>query len=293
MIGVRPLTRRAAQTSERTGFPFLRLSLVASMILLLLAWTAVLQEEARLAAERPTPPSLDHLIAFGRDLLGIGSPQTPAFLRPDRWAAMGNLALETLAMSVLAAAVAGALVLPTVVFAARNIASGALRPSSSPVWPALSLVIRGFYLFSRSIPELLWALLIIFVLSPGMLPGALALACHNVGILGKLGAEVIEDLDIRPIRALQGSGARPSQVLAYGILPAVLPRFLTYLLYRWEVIMRTIIVVGLVGAGGLGREFRLSLSWFHYTEVMLILIVYLVLVVAGDLISAGLRRLAR
>lgn len=146
---------------------------------------------------------------------------------------------------------------------------------------------------SRALPELLWALLLLFLFTPGTLPGALALGLHNLGVVGKLGAEVVEDLNLRPIQALQRSGARPGQLLAYGIVPSMLPQLLTYLLYRWEVIIRSTIVVGFVGAGGLGQEFRLRMSFFHYTDVTLILLVYLLLVFGVDLVSAGLRRLAR
>ena len=82
-------------------------------------------------------------------------------------------------------------------------------------------------------------------------------------------------------------------MLLYGILPQALPQFLTYLLYRWEVIIRTTIVVGFVAAGGLGHEFRLRMSWFQYDEIALLLIFYLLLVIFVDLSAAGLRRLAR
>ena len=77
------------------------------------------------------------------------------------------------------------------------------------------------------------------------------------------------------------------------MLPQALPQLLTYLLYRWEVIIRTTVVVGFVAAGGLGREFRLQMSYLHYDDVALLLICYLALVVGVDLVSAGLRRLAR
>jgi phosphonate transport system permease protein len=79
----------------------------------------------------------------------------------------------------------------------------------------------------------------------------------------------------------------------YGILPQALPQFLTYLLYRWEVVIRTTVVIGFVSVGGLGREFRLSMSFFHYTEVALIVLWYLILVISVDLVSAWLRRVAR
>ena len=136
-------------------------------------------------------------------------------------------------------------------------------------------------------------MLLVFIFAPGIIPGALALAIHNFGILGKLSAEVVEGLDTRPARALRTSGAGWFQVIAYAILPAALPRFITYIFYRWEVIIRTTIVVGLVAAGGLGMEFRIALSHFHYTTVTLLLIWYLLLVLGVDLVSAAMRRLAR
>ena len=82
-------------------------------------------------------------------------------------------------------------------------------------------------------------------------------------------------------------------MLLYGVIPQALPHFVTYLLYRWEVVIRTTVVVGFVSAGGLGRELRLSLSFFHYTDVSQIIIWYLILVITVDLLAAWLRRLAR
>jgi phosphonate transport system permease protein len=131
------------------------------------------------------------------------------------------------------------------------------------------------------------------VMPPGVLAGALALGIHNFGIVGKLCSEVVEELDPGPARALRAGGAGPLQVLAYAVIPQALPRFLTYALYRWEVVIRTTIVVGFVSAGGLGREFRLAMSFFHYTDVAMILATYFVLVLLVDLASSGLRALAR
>lgn len=129
--------------------------------------------------------------------------------------------------------------------------------------------------------------------------GALALGLHDFGVLAKLCAEVVEGLDRRPLRSLRSiraAGASRAQALLYGVLPSALPAFLTFLLYRWEVIIRTTIVVGFVGfvgATGLGREFRLRMSYFRYTDVALLLPVYVGLVLAVDAIGVGLRRLAR
>ena len=188
---------------------------------------------------------------------------------------------------------AGGLALVTFMFGARNLMLGELAPYGSWLWRGLFLLVRGFFVGSRAIPELVFAMLIVFVFLPGIVPAALALGLHNAGILGKLASEVVEGLDPRPIRALRSAGASRLQIMLYGVLPQALPRFITYLFYRWEVIIRTTIVVGFVAAGGLGLEFRLSMSHFHYTTITLLLVWYLLLVVGVDLAATALRRLAR
>jgi phosphonate transport system permease protein len=120
-----------------------------------------------------------------------------------------------------------------------------------------------------------------------------ALGLHNFGIVAKLASEVVESIDPRPAQALRTAGASPLQVLAYGVLPQALPQFVTYIFYRWEVIIRTTLVVGVVAAGGLGSDFRLAMSHFHYTTVTLLLAWYLLLVLGVDLAAATMRRLAR
>lgn len=148
-------------------------------------------------------------------------------------------------------------------------------------------------LVSRAIPAPIWALVLLFVLFPGVLPGALALALHNFGILGRLMAEVNENLDDRPVRALTALGAGPAQVVAYGILPQNLGRFLAYILYRWEVCLRETVVVGLVGAGGLGRLLTEQISSFDYGRVVVTLAVFVVLTIAVDAVSQRLRGVLR
>ena len=230
---------------------------------------------------------------FVRELAGKGAVGRPAYLQLDEWAQAGRLAYKTLVMSVLAMGIAGTMALVTFLPAARNVASGDLAGSRSSLWKSLYFVIRGVFILTRGIPELFMAMIVVFVFSPGVVPGAIALGLHNYGILGKLSAEVVENLDPRPARALRALGAGSFQVLAYAIVPQALPQFLTYLLYRWEVVIRTTIVVGFVSAGGLGREFRLDMSFFRYTDVALLLIWYVLLVIFVDVASMGLRRLIR
>ena len=230
---------------------------------------------------------------FLESLLGVDSDGVPAYLQAGRWLETGRLAAETLAMSLLAIGIAGVGAFATLLMAARNVSDGTLGGRPSNIGRASYHLTRGSYTFSRGVPELVLAMIIVFFLSPGILPGAVALGLHNYGIVGRLAAEVVENLDPAPARALRASGAGNMQVLLYAILPQAIPQFITYLLYRWEVIIRTTVVVGFVSAGGLGREFTLRLSWFHYTDVTLLIIWYLLLVAGVDLLSAFLRRTAR
>jgi phosphonate transport system permease protein len=230
---------------------------------------------------------------FLQDLLGIGSTHTPAFLRSDAWMGMAGLAYDTLLMSILAISLTALGVLAVFMFGARNVMIGELAPHRNLIGSLGFLAVRSVFTVTRAIPELVWAMLIIFILTPGIFAGAIALAIHNFGILGKLAAEVVEGLDTRPAQALRSAGAGKIQLLLYSILPQALPRFLTYTLYRWEVIIRTTIVVGFVAAGGLGMEFRLAMSRFDYTTVTLIILWYLILVIGVDLVAAALRRISR
>ena len=222
---------------------------------------------------------------------GLTGGGRPAFFDLGRWGETGKLAYKTLMMSVLAIGLAGFGVLVTFLPAARNVSNGELGGSPSLALGVLYHVLRLFFAFTRAVPELIWAMVIVFFLSPGILPGAIALGLHNYGIVGKLSAEVVENMDPGPARALRSAGAGNIQMLAYGIIPQAMPHFLTYLLYRWEVVIRTTVVVGFVSAGGLGQEFRLNLSFFQYTDVFLIILWYLILVLAVDLLSAFLRRM--
>ena len=161
------------------------------------------------------------------------------------------------------------------------------------VAPVLFVLTRGVLLVARALGEPIWAFLVLFVLFPGVLPGALALGLYNLGILGRLMAEVTENVEQRPLRALAAQGASGPQVFLYGVLPTTVPRNLLYVLYRWEVCIRATVVVGLVGAGGLGRLLTEQLSSFDYRSVVTTLIFFIGLTVVVDLISAAVRRALR
>lgn len=257
-------------------------------ILVAASWLSIYVTQDARITELVSMENFNHAKDFLKGLAGIGE-EMPAFMDKTSWLNALQLTMETLMMSVMAVGFATIAMMLTVIPAARNVADGTLTLSKKCLGRLPFWFIRAGYVFSRAIPELVWAMVIIFIFKPGILPGAIALALHNYGILGKLCAEVIEDLDARPIRNLALCGAGRLQILLYGIIPTVLPKFLTYILYRWEVIMRTTIVVGFVGAGGLGQQFRLSMSFFHYTELSLLLFCYLILVFSADFLSEKAR----
>ncbi|MFQ6576465.1 phosphonate ABC transporter, permease protein PhnE [Pseudomonas sp. UM16] len=142
----------------------------------------------------------------------------------------------------------------------------------------------------RSINELILALVFVSAVGLGPFPGVLALALHGVGMLGKFFADSIEEIDQGPIEALQATGARPLQVIVFGVIPQVITAWIAVVLYRFEVNLRSATVLGMVGAGGLGFELVSSLKLFKYQETATCIIVITLMVVAADLVSSRLRR---
>ena len=279
------LTNRKKQRGFSSGWR----SVFLTLLLIIGSWIYINMGENARFFELLSNRNLEAAKRFFGGLIGIGVDH-PAFLDGKSWSDALKLTLETLEMSIMAIGFATITAFLTVVPAARNIANGQLTGEKRWYnWPLFSIV-RIAYIFSRAVPELVWAMMIIFIFKPGLLPGAIALALHNFGILGKLWAEVMEDMDSRPIRNLAASGASKMESFFYGILPIVMPRFLTYILYRWEVIMRTTIVVGFVGAGGLGMDFKLAMSYFNYTQITLLLLCYMILVIIADFASESTRK---
>ena len=284
------LVRKGLMNHKRKkGFGSGWMSVLIAALLIACSWVYIWIGENASLSELLSERNIDYAKKFFGGLLGINE-DNPAFLNGESWALVLKLTLETLEMSIMAIGFSTIVAFITVIPAARNIASGSLTLKKTWYnWPLFAFI-RLLYIFSASVAELVCAMMIIFIFKPGILPGALALALHNFGILGKLWAEVIEDMDPRPIRNLATAGASKIEILFYGILPIVLPRFLTYILYRWEVIMRTTIVVGFVGAGGLGMDFKLAMSYFNYTQITLLLLCYMILVIIADFASETTRK---
>uniref|UniRef100_UPI001ABCBF94 PhnE/PtxC family ABC transporter permease n=2 Tax=Variovorax TaxID=34072 RepID=UPI001ABCBF94 len=142
----------------------------------------------------------------------------------------------------------------------------------------------------RSVPELVWAALMVLAAGIGPFAGALALALHTTGVLGRLFAEALENAPREPEHALTLSGAGPVAAFSYASLPIVLPQWVAYTLYRWEMNIRMAAVLGFVGGGGLGQLLYFHLSIFQQQQAMTVLLAMFVLVTLVDFASARLRR---
>lgn len=224
----------------------------------------------------------------------------PPDLAPALLTTLARQSVDTVAMSILAIAMAAGGGVVLAFLAARTFTdSPNVLESAAPPWPvpwlrlATQWLARLGLLVCRAIPASVWALLALFVLFPGVLPGAVALGIYTLGVLGRLMAEVVEGLDPRPLRALGTLGATPAQAFGYGALPQSLPGFLSYSLYRWEVCSRETVIVGVVGAAGLGRVLTEQLSSFDHDGVMTTLLCFVALTWGVDVVGARARRVVR
>ncbi|MFC3899346.1 phosphonate ABC transporter, permease protein PhnE [Aliicoccus persicus] len=191
---------------------------------------------------------------------------------------MIELMLETIAIAYAGVTVATIIAVPVGFLAARNL----LGP--------LSYLAKALLNAIRAIPELIFA--IIFVASVGIGPyaGVLAISINSVGMIGKLYAEVIESIDEEPLEAIRASGGNRIQVIWYGVLPQVLPEFVSYSLYRFEIDVRASTVLGIVGAGGIGAPLILATWQRNWEDVGMILIVVVVFVSIIDILSGQIRK---
>jgi phosphonate transport system permease protein len=142
----------------------------------------------------------------------------------------------------------------------------------------------------RSVPELVWAAVMVLAAGIGPFAGALALALHTTGVLGRLFGETLENVPPEPERALAESGAGRVAAFAYASLPLALPQWVAYTLYRWEMNIRMAAVLGFVGGGGLGQLLYFHLSIFQQPQAMTVLLAMFAIVAAVDAASAHLRR---
>lgn len=207
------------------------------------------------------------------------------------WSQLISDSLDTIALAVLSIALAWVIASPIAFLARRpHRHVGGVRGAARRL---ASAIVRFSMLISRSVPPPVWAFIVVFVLFPGLWPGVVALAIYNAGILGRLQAEVIENADQRPAETLAAMGATNPGALTYATVPAVSGRFVALGLYRWEVAVRETVVVGVVGAAGLGRRLDEQTSSFDYDGILATIVALLVVTVLVDIASASIRRTLR
>ena len=214
--------------------------------------------------------------------LGIGGT-IARFFQID-WSLLPKLlvpALETLMMATLGTILGCVFSLPVAWFGAANV-----TPSKYFFYP----LGRFLMVLSRSIHEIIWALLFVGAVGLGALPGILAVAMRSVGFISKITAEAIENIDQKPVEAIRAVGGNQFQVMYYGIVPQILPVIIGTIIFEWDINIRRSAIMGLVGAGGLGLVFFRQMAMFNYGGVTLVVLAVLVLIAIGEVVSHYARK---
>ena len=202
---------------------------------------------------------------------------------PPRWeylTQLGRPIWDTLNIATLGTMLGVVIATPVAFLAARN-----TTPSAAFLRPAALFVIVA----SRSINSLIWALLLVSILGPGLLAGIIAIALRSIGFVGKLLYEAIEETDASQIEAVSATGASGPQTLVYAYWPQIAPAFWGISVFRWDINIRESAVLGLVGAGGIGLQLQGSLNTLAWPQVTMILLVILATVVLSEWVSAKVR----
>lgn len=196
-----------------------------------------------------------------------------------RWRVWMKLLIETILIAFMATTlgVIGGFLLSFP--ASRNLA-----PNKWVMW-----ICRRYLEVARTVPDLVWALIFVFCFSVGPMAGVLAIGLHATGSLGKLYSEVNENIDMRPLEGVKAAGGTWFDQIRYGAVPQVLPNIISYTLLRFEISVRSSSIIGYVGAGGLGQEFREALSLQEYTDLSALFLIIFVTVIVIDYGSEKLR----
>jgi phosphonate transport system permease protein len=200
--------------------------------------------------------------------------------------------LQTLAIATAGIALSFLIALPLALVVTHSLSISRIGPGDGRWWgEGIRIVVRFVMAVLRAIPEVVWALVFVRALGLGPGAGVLALAITYGGMLGKVYAEILESGDTRPARALLESGSGRLAALLYGLVPGAAQELASYTVYRWECAVRASVVMGFVGAGGLGQLMDQSMKMLNGGEASTILLMFLLLVLLADALSAALRRL--
>ena len=253
------------------------LLLVAVLAWPLLVWTEF--NPATLADTR----SLEHTWRFVRDFVPPRHDnEFLVLLARETW--------RTVAIATVGMALAWLIAVPLALLVTSRLSVSAIA-SRMDAWPAaLRQIVRWVLVVLRSIPELVWALVFVRVVGLGPTAGVLAIAIAYGGMLGKVYAEILESSDATPSQALLRNGSGRLQALLFAALPQCSSELVSYTVYRWECAIRSSVVLGFVGAGGLGQQLDSAAKMFAGPEVSAILLVFMALVWLSDRVSLVLRR---
>ncbi|MEQ8354923.1 MAG: phosphonate ABC transporter, permease protein PhnE [Kiloniellaceae bacterium] len=202
---------------------------------------------------------------------------------PPKWDYMSKLwrpIWDTLNIATLGTVLALFMAVPVAFCAARN-----TTPSGTILRPIALFIIVS----SRSINSLIWALMLVTILGPGVFAGVIAIGLRSIGFCAKLLYEAIEEIDEDQVEAIRATGASGPQVLAYGVVPQIMPAFAGISVFRWDINIRESTVLGLVGAGGIGLQLNASITNLAWTQVSLILLVIIATVIVSEWVSAKIR----
>ena len=215
----------------------------------------------------------------------------PPSVQPDFLKMVFKATLETLAMATAGIALAMAIAMPLSLIITHSLSISRLGPASGHRASQLArYLVRMVILLMRGIPEIVWALLLVRVFGLGPMSGVLAIAVTYGGMLAKVYSEILETENTRAARALLMLGSGRTAAFLYGLLPGASQELASYTVYRWECAVRASVVMGFVGAGGLGQLMDQSMKMLNGGEVSAILLVFLALVFLADSISLVIRR---
>ncbi len=202
------------------------------------------------------------------------------FLSP-KWAVLPEMivaAFQTLLLALLGTIIGTAISFFFAIYAANNISSR---------WS--NLVSRFLIALERSISEVLIILLLIAIFGLGMFPGVLAIAISCIGMLGKLFAEAMEEIPGKTLDAIRSTGANKAQLILFGVIPEIAPSLISNTILRFEINIRTSVLLGAIGAGGIGYELQKAYRYIEYGEMTVAVLTILVLVFASEQVSIWLR----
>jgi len=195
------------------------------------------------------------------------------------WRRWLRLIVDTAVIAALGTVFGGVLALAGSLVAARNLA---------PRW-WLGSLFRRLHEVARTVPKIVYALIFVYAFGIGPFAGMLAILVNTWGSLGKLTAEANENIDMRPVEGACASGNTWPSIMRFAVLPQIMPNFLSYMLFRFEINVRAASVLGIVGAGGIGQELYLVIRQFEYTDISAIIVMIVATVALIDIVSETLR----